>query len=371
MGDNSMNIPRAESSLGFGFFLVQHMTLLFIFGMGAASAAPPIPASCDESTFHDKGDRLKCHFDNVAAQQTTTADMISEMDEIPMNQKQAMKNTAMRGKKAQTRAQGNDYKQLSKKAAVQCQISEIIGDSKGDDDGVCTSGEDCSEELGDGIGNEDGICKPLNGKNREVCVQICDAEGIDDNPDNFDNAAGDTISDDLIDQLGDSTQQYAELNTELETMTTAKESIQAAADSGDCSAIFDARVSFEAGLIASQAAVTLRGVAGQFSKVCGQDAAGFNTNTACIVTETIAAMAEIVDDSLEYLTAAIDSDTMDATYGCVKEVKASVGETNEVLADIQYELVNVNKRLDIVQQQLDQANQNLLTPQGQREGFNN
>jgi hypothetical protein len=349
--------------------VVWYLVFLFVVSTGLASAAPPVPKVCDPSTFPDKGDRLKCHFDNVAAQQTTTAEMISDMPEIPANQKKAMMNTAMRGKKAQDRAKGNDYKQLAKKAAVQCQIAEYIP-GKGDDDGVCTAGEDCSEELGDGIGDEDGICKPQNGKNREVCVQICDTEGINDNPDNFDNAAGDTISDDLEAQLVDSTEQYSELNNELETMMATSSAVQAAAASGNCNAVFETRASFTTGLIASQVAVTLRGVAGQFSTVCDLDVAGFNAAPACLVTETLAAMAEVVDDSLEYLTSAIDSDTMDATYACLQEVNTTVGESNDALDEIKLELENVNTRLDTMQQQLDQANLNLLTPQGQRDGFN-
>ena len=338
--------------------------------MTLSSHAAPVPNACDPTSIPDKGDRLKCHFDNVAAQQTSTAEMISDMPEIPANQKKALINTATRGKKVQDRTTGNDYKQLAKKAAAQCQLAEYIP-GKGDDDGVCTAGEDCSEELNDGIGDEDGICKPLNGKNREVCVQICDAEGINDNPDNFDNAVGDTISDDLEAELIDSTEQYAELNIELETMMASSAAVQAAAaSSGDCSVVFESRAPFVAGLIASQLAVTLRGVAGQFSTVCDQVVAGFNGRSACLVTETLAALAEVVDDSLEYLTSAIDSDTMDATYVCLQEVNTTVGESNDALDEIKLELENVNTRLDTMQQQLDQANQNLLTPQGQRDGFN-
>lgn len=350
--------------------VVMNLILLLVISSGMANAAPPVPNICDPATIPDKGERLKCHFDNVAAQQTASAEMISQMPEIPANQKMALMNTAMRGKKAQDRATGKDYKQLAKKTAVQCQIAEITTDNKGDNDGICTAGEDCAEELGDGIGDEDGICKPMNGRNREVCVQICDAEGINENPDNFDDTVSDTISDDLETQLVESTEQYAELNTELDSMMTANSVLQAAADSGDCNAVLEARVSFEAGLIASQAAVTLRGVAGQFSTVCELDVAGFNGATACLVTETLAAIAEVVDDSLEYLTSAIDSDTMDATYSCLKDVNASVGESNDALNEIKLQLDQVNLRLDTMQQQLDLANQNLLTPQGQRDGFN-
>lgn len=62
---------------------------------------------------------------------------------------------------------------------------------------------------------------------------------------------------------------------------------------------------------------------------------------------------------------------MDATYACLQQVNTSVGENNDALDDIQLELKNVNSRLDSMQQQLDLANQYLLTPQGRRDGFNN
>lgn len=352
--------------------LAWQLIILFVIGTGLADAAPPVPASCDTATFPDKGDRLKCHFDNVAVQQTATVEMISQMPEIPMNQKKALMNTAMRGNKAQNRATGKNYMQLAKKSAALCQIAEITTDSKGDNDGVCTAGEDCAEVLNDGIGDEDGICKPMKGKNREVCVQICDAEGINDNPDNFDNDVGDTISDDLEAQLIESTEQYSELNTEMTNMMAVNVFLRAAVASGDnCDAVLLPRAPFAVGLIASQLAVTLRGVAGQFSAVCEQDAAGFNSSTACLVTETIAAIAELVDDSLEYLSSESDSQTMDAIYACVQRVNTSVGESNSALDEIQTELVFVNDRLDSMQQQLDQTNEFLRTPQGLRDGFNN
>lgn len=282
-----MNFSISESTPRNAAIFARQLITIFIVGTGLASAAPPVPTACDPTTVPDKGDRLKCHFDNVAAQQTATAEMISQMPEIPMNQKKALMNTSMRGQKAQNRATGNDYMQLAKKNAVQCQIAEITTDTKGDNDGVCTAGEDCAEELNDGIGDEDGICKPMNGKNREVCIQICDAEGINDNPDNFDNDIGDTISDDLEAQLIESTEQYSELNTELGDMMAANAFLQAAVANGDtCNAVLLTRAPFAVGLIASQVAVTLRGVAGQFGVVCAQDAAGFNSSTACLVTET-------------------------------------------------------------------------------------
>lgn len=81
-------------------------------------------------------------------------------------------------------------------------------------------------------------------------------------------------------------------------------------------------------------------------------------------------MAEIVDDSLEYLSGEIDSDTMDATYACLQQVNTTVGDGNDALDEIKLELQDVNQRLVDMQQQLDMANQNLLVPQGQRVGFN-
>jgi hypothetical protein len=337
----------------------------------SAVGAAPAMKNCDEP---DSGERIKCKFDNLLDQQQATVDMLGENESIPPNQRQSMKNRMIRSQRTQGRAAPQDVKQLTKRSKTECQVSEIIGDGLGDDDGICKGGnEDCVEVLDDGIGDDDGICQ-RTGKpsEREVCAQICDAEAINANPNNFDDdPSQDSLGRDLEEQLSESTEQFAELNDTLESEMAVQASFHLSLANGDpCAAIFESRPSFEASLIASQLAVTLRGIAGQAQPVCQFDISGFNGAIACVITETIAAIAEVIDDSIGMLDEKIDSDTIDASYACLGDLNASVGETNDALTDIMSELDDVQNDLDLLQKQIAVTNQLLVTPQGQREGFN-
>jgi hypothetical protein len=333
--------------------------------------AAPLPKKCDEA---DSGERIKCKFDNLLDQQQAAVNMLGENNSIPPSQREAMKNQVARSQRAQGRAAPEDFKQLTKRSKSECQVAEIFGDGVGDDDGICKGGnEDCVEVLGDGIGDDDGVCQ-RTGKpsEREVCAQICDAQAINENPNNFDDdPTTDSLGRDLEDQLNESTEQFAELNVTLENEMAMQASFRMSVANGDpCTAIFESRPSFEASLIASQLAVTLRGIAGQAQPVCQFDISGFNGAIACVITETIAAIAELVDDSMEFMDEEIDSDTIDASYACLGELNASVGETNDALTDIMNDLQDVKSDLDILQEQVAETNRLLLLPQGKRESFN-
>jgi len=342
----------------------------WLVAASAAGAAPPMK-DCNQP---DSGERIKCKFDNLLDQQEAAVDMLGESQSIPPSQRQAMKNQMARSKRAQGRAASEDFKQLTKKSKTACQVAEIIGDGLGDDDGICKGGnEDCVEVLDDGIGDDDGICQ-RTGKpsEREVCAQICDAEAINANPDNFDDdPSQDSQGRDLEEQLDESAEQFAELNDSLTSEMAVRSSFRAAVANGDpCAAIFGSRPSFNSSLIASQLAVTLRGIAGQAQPVCQFDISGFNGAIGCIITETAAAIAELIDDSLSLQDEEIDSDTVDASYACLGNLNASVGETNGALDDIMKQLQDVQSRLSLLQAQIAETNRLLLEPQGQREGFN-
>lgn len=350
-------------------FVLHIVFLTALLVCNPAVAQPPSPVLCDQQ---ETGERIKCKFGNIMDQQKTATDMLGDMPSIPDKQKKAMANLADRSNRAKNRMHPNDFKQLTKKSNPQCQVAEILNDGNGDDDGICRGNEDCLEVLNDGIGNDDNICE-TKGKpsDREVCVQICDNEAISSNPDNYDDPTQDSLGRDLEEQLDETTSQYVELNTSLETQSKQQAQFSALVAANDpCAAVFEQRPTFVAGLIASQAAVTARGVAGQFGTVCDLDVAGFNATPACLVTETIAAIAEIIDDSIDFVDSSIDSDTIDANYACVKELNAKAGETNDALNDILNQLVTVQQQIGVVQEQINLVNQQLQTPQGQRDGWN-
>ena len=368
-----MNSMGAETSVRakVTWYWMSCAIIVGMLGLPLVADAAPLPKNCDES---DSGERIKCKFDNILDQQQAAVGMLSESNSIPISQRDAMKNQVSRSQRAQSRAAPEDFKQLTKRSKSECQVAEIFGDGVGDDDGICKGGnEDCVELMDDGIGDDDGICK-RTGKpsEREVCAQICDAEAVNSNPGNFDDDPNaDSMGRDLEEQLDESAEQFAELNDVLESEMAMQASFQLSVASGDpCAAIFESRPSFEASLIASQLAVTLRGIAGQAAPVCQFDIAGFNGAIACVITETIAAIAEVVDDSIEMLDAEIDSDTIDASYACMGSLNASVGETNDALDDIMSELQDVKSDLVLLREQVAETNRLLTTPQGRRDGFN-
>lgn len=351
------------------YFALTILCITVLLVSHPAVAQPPSPVLCDQQ---ETGDRIKCKFGNIMDQQNTATDMLGNMPSIPDRQKKAMVNLADRSNRAKNRTHASDFKQLTKKSNPQCQIAELLDDLKGDDDGICRGNEVCLEVLNDGIGNDDEICvtkgKPSE---REVCVQICDSEAISSNPDNFDDPMQDSLARDLEEQLDETTAQYVELNSSLETQTNKQAQFSAlVAANNPCAAVFEQRPTFLAGLIASQVAVTARGVAGQVGTVCDLDVAGFNATPACLVTETIAAVAEIIDDSIDYLDSSVDSDTIDANYACVKELSSKVGESNDVLNTIVNQLTTVQQQIGMLHEQINLVNEQLQTPQGQRDNWN-
>lgn len=352
-------------------------------------AAPPPRETCDQQ---DSGERIKCKFGNLVTQQESTAGKIASMPETTEAQKMALMNKADQTRSAHTRASEGDFKQLTKKADPQCQIREIEGDGVGDDDGICKGNEDCVEAMDDQIGNDDGICHPRNGKNREACVEICDAEGINSDPDNFDDDPdAESLGRDVETQLDAATEQYVEINEMLDQETQLRAAARILADNGDpCAAVIAARTNdvLVAALLTGDE--TLRGVADIFERICDQTVLGSNGSIACIVLETAAALASLANATFQSIENQIDSDTIDRSFACLKTVslslgalggsadtvhtkldslRVSAGENDAALDSIQLRLNGLEQQVRDVQQQLTDVKTLLNTPQGRREGF--
>lgn len=339
----------------------------------------PMPDVCDQT---ESGERLRCHFGNIVAQQQETANMIDTMPNVPDIQKQAIKNQVARTDRARGRASNNDFKQLIRKTDLQCQIAELDAASggNGDGDGVCTGGEMCAEVLGDGIGNDDGVCQPRNGKKREMCVQLCDSEGINDNPDNFDQGLGA----DVEEQLMDLTDQYMRVNDALTDEALVQSAVQALAAAGnDCAAVISARTNVNTFAFLTGVAGGSRMAADIAERFCDQTVFGANGAGACSVIEGIAGLAAITVDTFAFIEGDVDSQTVDATLRCVQSLNTQAGQTTDALDAVSNSLINLNIRLDTVNNRLDAVDQKLIsvegqvqtvddllrTPQGNRDGF--
>ena len=371
-----------------------HPVLLVAFASlflvsAAAAQPPPAPEACDQQ---DSGARIKCKFGNVIAQQQAAADKISGMPKATESQKKALTNKADNAGHAQGRASDEDFKQLTKKSTLKCQVREIEGDGKGDDDGVCKGNEDCVEVDDDQIGNDDGICHPRNGKNREACVEICDQEAISADPDNFDDDPNqDSRGRDLEAELDQATEQYVEINKMLDEETQLRAAVSILAANGDpCAAVITARSNeiLLAALVAGDE--TLRGIADIYERICDQTVLGSNGSIACLVLETVAALASLANATFEAIESDIDSETMDQSFACLKNVKASIGasavstdtvhtkldklrvsagETDAALDSIQVRLDTLQQRMNELQQEVTNVKTLLNTPQGRRDEF--
>jgi len=345
-------------------------TLAALALSGVALAAPPTPQTCDDA---DSGTRIKCRFGNIVEQQKKTAEMIDLGANFPESQKEALRKQVERTSRARNRTSAEDYKQITKKPRPVCQVLEIDGDGVGDDDGVCKGNEDCVEVAGDQIGNDDGICRPLNGRNREACVEICDDEAINSDPDNFDDdPTQESLGADVEEHLDELTDQYVELNEMLEQDMQLRSAARVMSANGDpCAVVIAARqnanlVAFTVGF--ADGARMGADIAEAF---CRQDAAGFNSSVACSVSEGIAGVARIIAGAMQFGDADISSNTLDASYACLQSLNTAVGESNSDLDAIQSQLNTLQQMVDSLQRELGEVKLLVTTPLGRREGFPN
>jgi hypothetical protein len=368
--------------------LVVVLASLFLASVATAQP-PPARESCDQQ---DSGARIKCKFGNVIAQQQAAAGKISGMPETSESQKKALTNKADNAGRSQGRASEEDFKQLTKKSTLHCQVREIEGDGKGDDDGVCKGNEDCVEALNDQIGNDDGICHPRNGKNREACVEICDQEAISSDPDNFDDDPNqDSRGGDLEAEVDQATEQYVEINEMLDEEAQLRAAASILAANGDpCAAVITARSNdiLLAALVAGDE--TLRGIADIFERICDQTVLGSNGSIACVVLETAAALGSLANATFQSIEESIDSDTMDQSFACLKNVSSSLGasavasdtvhtkldklrvsagETDAALDTIQLRLDTLQQKMNDLQLEITKVKTLLNTPQGRRDEF--
>lgn len=361
-----------------------------------AAQPPPAPDACDQQ---DSGERIRCRFGNIVAQQQAASDLISLMPNVPENQREALRGQVERNGRAHGRTPASEFKQLTKKPATTCQILEIVGDGVGDDDGICKGGEDCVEVLGDQIGDDDGVCKPRNGRNREACVEICDAEAIAADPDNFDDdPEQDSVGRDVEEQLDGITGQYVELNRMLEQEAQLRAAASILSGTGEpCAAVVAARANVNTFAFIVGLADGTRMGADIAERFCDQTAFGVNTAAVCSVIEGIAGAAKVAATVFEFEDAAVDSDTIDESFACLKSlstdvqglgtdlqslsadvqgVGAAVGDSNAALTSLQIQIDGLRQQLgslrqtvDLVQGEVTEVRRLVSTPLGQREGF--
>lgn len=330
-----------------------------------AVAAPPTPQDCADP---DLGARIRCKAGNVLDQQQETTRMLSEMPEIPEKRRRNLTSQTQRSMQVHGRSGSDEFKLLAKKKNPSCQIAEIENDGKGDDDGVCKGQEDCLERIGDQIGDDVQPCKRAgNPKEREMCVEICDNEAIESDPDNFDETGR---GPEIEAELDDVTEEYMVLNERLEEAATLRAASRILFENGDpCSTMFGNRIA--AGLLWASLGgkLLIEGITDVHDKFCNQDVGGFNGATACAWFEVVKAVAVSQFEILDNIDGNRDSDTIDTTFACLKTLNTSVGESNDALESIETKVDGIDQRVMTLQRDLLEVMTLLKTPLGRREGF--
>jgi hypothetical protein len=333
-----------------------------------AIAQAPLREICDQP---DSGDRIKCKFGNIIEQQRGAAELLDQMGMLPPTQAEALIKHIDRAGRGQSRSDAMTFKQLTRKSKVSCQVKEILGDGKGDDDGLCSGGEDCEEVIGDQIGNDDGVCRPMNGNNREVCVEICDDDAINANPDNFDDDPNaDTTGRDLEESLDDLTEQYEDINLMMAQEMSDRAldpSFQAGGSSSHataaCSKLLRGRPSSVVTAILVGAAAGARVAADVSERLCDQTAFGFSGSSVCAVVEGIAGAANVVATAYQVEGADIDSATIDAIYACLQETSTATAAAVGAVANVSGDLMAVSQQVAGVGIGVETANQRMIVLQ--------
>ena len=337
----------------FGFVYVW-LFVIFVLAVGMSSLALAQPDNCGQYT--DKGDRLKCKFERVNSKIGETLGNIEQLDILPPTQVNSLKNAHSRAARDKDRAGSEAFKGLTKKKDAKCEMKECdpaaLPDNAKcktlvDPNGICDDGEDCLEVLGDGIGDDVQPCSPLHGKNKEVCVQICDQEAINGDEGNFDDQAGS----DWEQTLGDTADNLDLMNT---TVTQAVQparvfQVIAADPTNMCANLLIApKFTYEQlqGVRAGANAAKL--AADSCDAGCNQDSFGWNCSAVCLAFRLAENILVAVADGFELQDNKDSGDQITAMAECLEELGTKINGIETKLNTV-IELLN--------------------TPQGQRPDF--
>ena len=345
-----------------------------VTGLQAPLFVRAAPAACDAPTSEE---RVKCKLQNALDQAEDTTAMVMMMEDVPENHKHALMQETIRARRAEGRTGKDDFKHMMKKKHAGCQVVEqdepgTAGATDGDNDGICTGSEICAEAQGDGIGNDDAQCDPRNGKNREICAEICDEEGIAIE-ENLDAAAGQELEDDL----DRATDHFMELNHRLEEDMVVQARVRQLMENDDpCAAVMVGGLSRPPNVEDRKpnallgAALVVRDVqklqADIADKACSVDGVGFNVKVVCAVFEGIRAIAIVVATVQEIKRDKVTSATLDMSFECIKKLDREVGESTAALDAIKERVATLEQQVAEADHELMEVMRLVTTPPGRR-----
>ena len=361
---------------------------------GAPYAAPPVERDCDALFPADRyNDRIDCKTENANAAMFRYVEAAIEFDrasraatrapvfsDAQVSSLLASRDRAQTAKVRAHEAQlfrGKVRKQRS--AEDDCYIRERIGDGRGNDVQPCEGGEDCEEVPDDGIGDDDGVCE-TKGRNKEVCVQICQAPPASDETNYDPDAAVEAEQeiDELSAALDEATGEISRTTARMRASHAAEPATRAPLD---CSQY---EYDLFPGPVALQAAQVAKNVTGAAfngcSVVCNQDAFGWNCEAGCLVLAILDGIANAVNDGFQVAADTHDGAQMDRLTRCTTELKTNIdalllsaGNTEDALAAVQQRLQAMTEQIDALAAALaarfDAVDLQLCLPQGQRACF--
>lgn len=330
--------------------------------------------ACDATTSEE---RIKCKLQNAVDQAEDTAAMVMLMDDVPENHKHALMQETIRARRAESRSNKDDFKQMMKKN-IKCQIVEQdqgIGEMDGDNDGICTGNEICVEVIGDGVGNDDEECSPRNGAKKEICAEVCDEEGLSIE-ENLDMDVGQELEDDL----DRATSNFIELNDRLEEDMVLQARARQLVQSNDpCAAVMVGGLSRPPNVEDRKpnallgAALVVRDFqslqADLADKACSIDGAGFNVKVICAAFEALRAVAIIVATVQEIKRDNVTSATIETSFECIKKLDQEVDMTTGQLDAIKGRVAMLEQQLIDAMNELFEVTGLLKTPPGRRPDY--
>jgi hypothetical protein len=370
------------------------VSLLVAASWGVSHAAPPVERDCDALFPADQyNDRIDCKTENANAAMFRYVDAALEYDRAsraasraPVFSDAQVSSLLASRERAQTAKVRAHQAQLfrakvKKQKSVEddCYIKEKIGDGTGNETQPCESGEVCEEVLGDGIGDNDGICE-TKGKNKEVCVQICQAPLATDEATYDPDAAVEAEQeiDELAVALDEATGEITRTTARMRAASAAAPATRAPLD---CSQyeydLFPGPVTLQV----TQVAKNVTGAAfNGCSVVCNQDAFGWNCEAGCLVLAILDGIANAVNDGFQVASDTNDGAQMDRLTRCTTELKSNIdalllsaGNTEDALAEVQQRLQAMTEQIHAVATEMaarfDAIDQQLCLPQGQRACF--
>ena len=268
---------------------------------------------------------------------------------LPAEDLERLNRMNERAKKTANRTSNKQFKQLARKNVKICETAELMGDGKGDEDGICEPGEWCEEVLGDNIGNDQQPCK-LHGNKKEVCVEICDVtttrpftapeddENYADMEDPIDAEAvqdWEEMYDDVTAQLGDIDELLQEDGKYLAELAAGMAFSRDPAEACAFSIDWFKYGQILALTISKQVTVGARGVADIAERGCDQTVPpGVNFGGACIALEGIAAVTAVITETLDGILNLVEWGFQNGSQSCMSVLSEDLQTAKQELATI-------------------------------------